>query len=970
MSIKCKQVVVFMVLLVWAGVAAHADLVGHWKFDEGSGTVAVDSSGNGNDGAFTGEPQYVAGQLGTALQFDGDDWVDCGDALDLTNELSIACWVNPSGLSGDKGWVARWDNYAFKSSGTMMRFTTPGVRDYNANNTTVVIGEWQHVAVTFVPNQGDGATIFYYNGVEGQRTDSSGYGGGGGPLAIGNNRWSQFYEGMIDDVQVYDHILTPEEVLGAMEGLDPPGLAVDPSPEAETIDVPREVTLSWTPGEFAVKHTVYLSASFADVNDGSAAVMIADNIDDATVDAGVLDFDQTYYWRVDEVNGAPDRTVFTGNVWSFTVEPKGIPVEAITATASAENPDMGPEKTIDGSGLNDMDQHSMQPHDMWLALGTDNWIQYEFDKAYKLHEMLVWNSNQVIEAFIGFGVKEATVETSLDGENWTALDGVIELAKATAQPTYEANTAVNLGGVMAQYVKISVVSAHGFTGQAGLAEVRFLAIPVSAREPQPTDGVTTASAQVALSWRSGREAVSHEVSLGTAADAMAVIDTSPEAQTVTDPLDYGTTYFWSVTEVNDAAVPAIHAGPVWTFVTPASGVVDDFESYSGDAGQEVFMTWFDGFGGDASLGGSQTGHDGSPFVETAIVNGGDQSLPVYIDNDGGFVDIDGNSSSPNFSEVLREFDSPQDWTTSGVQTLSIMFRGSAGLTGQLYCKIGSTKLLYDGDAANIGIGTWQAWNIDLSTVGGNLTDVRELAIGVEGGSSGLLYIDDIRLFPQLGELISPADPGVANLVSYYAFDGDLTDSVGGHHGTELGMPGFTTDPVRGQVLALNGQNNAVDVPQSADLNPEAFTVSLWANADPSGSDYRSPITSRDGGTNRGGYIIYAEPGNVWSFWTGTPAGWHQAGGPAVELGEWTHLAITYASDLKRLYVNGHLGAEGTSAMAVNAQQVLRIGGGASEGPGNYFWVGMIDDVRIYNAALSHGEVLSLSGATQPIHEPF
>ena len=153
------------VLAVLLPGTAHAELVGHWRFNEGTGAVALDSSGNGNGGTFTGSPRRVPGQLGGALAFDGDDWVDYGDIMDLSAELSIACWVNPAGLDGDNGWVARWDNYAFKSSGSSLRFTTPGVLDYTAGNTTLVVGEWQHVAITFVPSQTEGL-IFYLQGVE------------------------------------------------------------------------------------------------------------------------------------------------------------------------------------------------------------------------------------------------------------------------------------------------------------------------------------------------------------------------------------------------------------------------------------------------------------------------------------------------------------------------------------------------------------------------------------------------------------------------------------------------------------------------------------------------------------------------------------------------------------------------------------------------------------------------------------
>ncbi len=51
---------------------------------------------------------------------------------------------------------------------------------------------------------------------------------------------------------------------------------------------------------------------------------------------------------------------------------------------------------------------------MWQTQTDGSWIQYEFDRAYKLHELLVWNSNQVIESFIGFGVKEAIIEVEND----------------------------------------------------------------------------------------------------------------------------------------------------------------------------------------------------------------------------------------------------------------------------------------------------------------------------------------------------------------------------------------------------------------------------------------------------------------------------------------------------------------------------------------------------------------------------
>ena len=74
---------------------------------------------------------------------------------------------------------------------------------------------------------------------------------------------------------------------------------------------------------------------------------------------------------------------------------------------------------------------------MWLSGMGDAApsIQYEFDKAYKLHEMWVWNSNQLIESFVGIGVKDVVIEYSLDGTEWMTLENVPQFAQAPSSPT-------------------------------------------------------------------------------------------------------------------------------------------------------------------------------------------------------------------------------------------------------------------------------------------------------------------------------------------------------------------------------------------------------------------------------------------------------------------------------------------------------------------------------------------------------
>jgi hypothetical protein len=101
----CRKLVFLIsfvfILGLFLTTAAQAELMGWWKLDEGSGTTAFDSSGNGRDGTLNGDPQWVAGWLGGALDFDGGDHVDTGYSDDLTN-WTIAAWVkSPAAPSGD-----------------------------------------------------------------------------------------------------------------------------------------------------------------------------------------------------------------------------------------------------------------------------------------------------------------------------------------------------------------------------------------------------------------------------------------------------------------------------------------------------------------------------------------------------------------------------------------------------------------------------------------------------------------------------------------------------------------------------------------------------------------------------------------------------------------------------------------------------------------------------------------------------
>jgi len=603
---KLCFLLIWVLLLSVSASAQDPDLFVWWTLDEGSGTVAFDSSGNGVDAALTGDPKWVTGVVDGALEFDGVGIEGTTGRRDHLGNWTLTCWVNSLAVPalGDAvgpincqtNYQINWGHPSDVYMGTVA--TRIGGAWYAAKFLPVEANTWYHLAGTY-----DGSALkAYRDGVLVTSTAASGTSDqavASRELLLGGSSGGRYFTGILDDVRIYRRALTEKEIRQVMQ-VAPAVLASQPSPADGAIDVPQDVVLSWTPSEFADKHDVYFGTSLNDVNDATPTV------DPTGAYAGRqglnayapdgLELGKSYYWRVDEVNAPPDSTVFKGSVWQLTVEAFSNPIagENITATASSLNSaDEGPEKSINGDGLDADDLHSAENADMWLSNITGSqptWIQYEFDKVYNLHQMIVWNHNSLLEQAFGLGVNDATIEHSLDGANWTTLGTTHELTRGPGITGYAYNTTVDLSGVAAKFINITANSNWGgIVTQFGLSEVRFLSMPVQAREPSPAPGSTDMDVDnVTLVWRAGREAAEHNVYLGT--DEQAVIDEtiSPVSVPVgssyashdTGVLDLDQTYYWKVNEVNEAESPAKWQGDVWNFTTQKYLVAEDFESYN------------------------------------------------------------------------------------------------------------------------------------------------------------------------------------------------------------------------------------------------------------------------------------------------------------------------------------------------------------------------------------------------------
>jgi hypothetical protein len=139
--------------------------------------------------------------------------------------------------------------------------------------------------------------------------------------------------------------------------------------------------------------------------------------------------------------------------------------------------------------------------------------------------------------------------------------------------------------------------------------------------------------------------------------------------------------------------------------------------------------------------GSVVGHENPPFAEQTIVHSGSQSMPFAYDNGVGK------------SEATLTLASNRDWTVNGVTTLTIWYRGDAANAAEtMYVMLnGSASIDNDNPDAAQAVG-WTEWNTPLQAFtdqGVNLTNVTSITLGLRSGTggTGMLYFDDIRLYP-------------------------------------------------------------------------------------------------------------------------------------------------------------------------------------------------------------------------------
>lgn len=184
-------------------------LVGYWPLNEGVGTTAGDSSGNGYGGTLNGSPAWTTGKRGGALSFNGSSNVDMGSAMaGVWSGLTISAWVNPSSFASWRAVVqtrTTGDQALYLQSNHLQLYSSCN------SSGTVALAVWSHVVVTV---DGSNNITYYING-----SSSGGCGGSAAHRTVDylhisgiNTGDSENFVGSIDDVRVYNRALSADEV--------------------------------------------------------------------------------------------------------------------------------------------------------------------------------------------------------------------------------------------------------------------------------------------------------------------------------------------------------------------------------------------------------------------------------------------------------------------------------------------------------------------------------------------------------------------------------------------------------------------------------------------------------------------------------------------------------------------------------------------------------------------------------------
>jgi hypothetical protein len=596
----------------------------------------------------------------------------------------------------------------------------------------VPLNEWLHIALVLTDLDGD--QIIYQDGVEVARNDVSGLTDATQEPVL-QIAAANAASVVVDDFRIWNYARTQEEiqadmnqeVAGVEEGLvgywrfnegegttaydlspyenhgtftdaiwttdaapisagKPKVVASRPDPADGTLIEDTWANLSWSPGDLAVSHDIYIGDDFDAVNQSAEGTFIGNQTGTFIVVGfpgmplpdGLVP-GTTYYWRIDEVNEAEPNSPWKGNIWSFNVPPK-----------TAYFPD--PADSAEGVS-----------------------IDVKFN----------WTG--------GYGSKLHTVYF---GETFDEVDNATG-GSAQGSTTYDPGTLKMAKTYYWRVDEFDIVETHK-------GDVWSFTTEGAVGSPSPAKGAVDVTQTPTLTWTPGFGA-SYEVYFGADAVSLELKTSGNLGFESYEPgqLEWNTTYYWRVDEANSANTDSPWTGPLWSFTTANFLIIDDMEAYNDldpadPASNRIFNAWIDGY--DDPTNGSLVGYETPPFAEQTIVHNGNQSMPMSYDNSVGKSEATLTLTS-NRDWTVNGVNTLTIWFRGGssnaAETLYVALNGSARVDND------------NPDAATIARWTaWNVDLQVFADQGVNLANVDSITLGLSSvtGSTGMVYFDDIRLY--------------------------------------------------------------------------------------------------------------------------------------------------------------------------------------------------------------------------------
>jgi hypothetical protein len=579
-----------------------------------------------------------------------------------------------------------------------------------------------------------------------------------------------------------------------------PNRALEPRPGDLSVNVDPNALLTWKPAVNAATHHIYLGTDFDDVNTAdttSSLYMTSKPVDQNSYDPngpGPLSLLTTYYWRIDEANGA---SLWKGRTWEFTT--RGVIIDSnmlvwykfdeVSGIVAADSSGYGnhgpitvedlapakwePEGGQDGGALRYEGDTAVQvPSSVLSNIGTGVTFAVWLKDSYKSGD-----DNWVFDTGAGgqYGPYHAQVA---DGQNPQALRGwhmwtfakdeaademkIYFDGEPVASKTGVLDTLANLrntpfrigGGTWENYSYVGTIDDFRVFDYA-LSDLKVAELYRggglgNAWAPKPFNRAQNVVRDVTLEWSAGSFAVTHDVFFGTSFDDVNDATTSTAviykgSKSLGDEsyepgiLILTQEYFWRVDEVNTADVNSPWKGNVWSFTVGSFLVVEDMEDYDDDASMPenpINETWIDGWWNNT---GSTVYLE---YGSGATVHSGAKSMWLEYDNNYG-------EPVENYSEIYantatgdKNLGCGRDWTEVGVKALALFFYGDPDNDVEpLYVVLedtsGANSVSNYGDLgqelSDITVAEWRQWDIalqDFNDGGVNIKDVNKVYIGL------------------------------------------------------------------------------------------------------------------------------------------------------------------------------------------------------------------------------------------------